>query len=692
VSIFYSPQFILTLWAFTQLLDLSTAEASVLSCKNLFDKYQEEKVGAQFLMDRNANFHSTTFVKRAMDKNSRKAKNQIQKPVEQVAEWLRQLSAIHTKASQSPYMAKKLKETFYTQTVIKPENVPSSYFDLQVRIARERGLGTIQITKRVKSEMIESLIKDQKASLESWLDYFLSADTSMYPPWVKYWMLSGVVKLSKFNPENGSFANRDKNTVAPFIELNREALAYVVDAVLLKANRQSLEEIQDPAMVGLLDGANFGKLYGHSLLKAGVGRDGKFKTNVGQWVTYPQGSNPRKLVGTLKGKNTGWCTAGLATAELQLKAGDFHVYYSLDERGMPVLPRIAIRMEGESIAEIRGVDKEQNLDGQLATSDILSVKLDEFGDRGKVYLRKEQDMRRLTSIESKHNIGQPLSVDELKFLYEIEDKIKGFGYGRDPRIQQLISQRNVVQDLSLIFDVSPDSISIEQNSKQIRSSRFHFGDWTISDQKTANFYFIERIHGNVFIKTDVLENVSFPKSISGQFDIGSGGRYDKNTPRVVKNVIFPNVSEMSLTRLETLENVTFPSSMDTLTLTGPRVGPSNYLKPVKVTLPKSIRQLTLSVDSATELTLPESGYILFTRLNTYKGLKIPENFAGTINIPIKDLENLIIPDSFQGTINFQRVTQEIPTLEGLVIPKNFKGQITKKPFLDTMPGDYDGFG
>ena len=59
----------------------------------------------------------------------------------------------------------------------------------------------------------------------------------------------------------------------------------------------------------------------------------------------PQGSDHMKLVKSLEGKDTGWCTAGASTAKTQLEGGDFYLYYSYDSEGNPTIPRIAIRME-----------------------------------------------------------------------------------------------------------------------------------------------------------------------------------------------------------------------------------------------------------------------------------------------------------------------------------------------------------
>ena len=62
----------------------------------------------------------------------------------------------------------------------------------------------------------------------------------------------------------------------------------------------------------------------------------------------------QKLFQSLDGKGTGWCTAGHSTAEIQIRSGDFYVYYTYDANNEPAQPRIAIRMEGkDKIGEVR---------------------------------------------------------------------------------------------------------------------------------------------------------------------------------------------------------------------------------------------------------------------------------------------------------------------------------------------------
>ena len=97
------------------------------------------------------------------------------------------------------------------------------------------------------------------------------------------------------------------------------------------------------------------------------------------------------LVKSLEGRGTRWCTAGEETARQQLSNGDFYVYYTKDKNGEYKIPRIAIRMEGSSIGEIRGVASHQNLEPEM--EEVVEEKLKEFPDRDK-YKKKVHDMKK----------------------------------------------------------------------------------------------------------------------------------------------------------------------------------------------------------------------------------------------------------------------------------------------------------
>ena len=116
--------------------------------------------------------------------------------------------------------------------VIDEEDVPESYFELQKRIAKERGHGDIEFTENVKDETIVTLQDDQAESLTEWADYLRSEENGyVYPDWFKVYTWESLKKMGDFDKEKGEFKKRTKSTTAPWPELNAEALAYVYDAI-----------------------------------------------------------------------------------------------------------------------------------------------------------------------------------------------------------------------------------------------------------------------------------------------------------------------------------------------------------------------------------------------------------------------------------------------------------------------------
>ncbi len=360
-----------------------------------------------------------------------------------------------------------LKRVIHNKFVIKPEEIPEAYWENQKRLVRERGQGAdldIIDWHELQEQNSEAIIADQKSSLDNWVDYLASPDAT-YPDWLKYWTLRNVVDLAKYDKEKKSFPKRTSGTTNPFPELNREALAYVLDAVEKKHQGEKvtfteLEAKDKDKFDQLLHRENFAKLYAWAIEKVIPASTKTLVNTKGRWIMYPQNSEHLPLVQSIQGHGTGWCTAGESTAQIQLQGGDFHVFYSLEQNGKPTVPRVAIRMEGSSIAEIRGIAEEQNLDPFIG--DVVEEKLQEFPD-GETYKKKTSDMQRLTAIAGKLQTGEELNKDELVFIYEINGSIDGFGYQKDPRIAELRAQRDPETDMPVVFECRPEQIASSVN-------------------------------------------------------------------------------------------------------------------------------------------------------------------------------------------------------------------------------------
>ena len=438
------------------------------------------KNGSEFLNSLYQDIHMEDVIMHTADKSD--------SPTEKIEKYFDRLERVHDIAKETSHKMEILKKFYYDKYVIK--ELPESYIHLQKKIARERGYGNITVTEEMKKEMLSTVQKEQEKSLDMWIDYFTS-DDAMYPVWFKHYAFKGMLKLNKFDKEKGEFGKRSKTTTEAFIELNREVLARVYDTLAEEIGTN--DEISEEAKRALENGESFKKLYEYYLTNTNlVNRN---SDTDGIWVKYDQGSDHKPLWESLQGKNTGWCTAGEETAKIQLSNGDFYVYYTKDDKGEYKEPRIAIRMAGKSkIGDVRGVGKHQNLEGCMTS--IAEEKLKEFPDKDK-YLKSVHDMKLLTEIDNKVNDNVDLTREELIFLYEVDNKIEGFGYDRDPRIQEIRNKRNNKKDLAFIFHCKEENIGTKLSDFERNNIIYFYGDLEYVDETlTDDFKNLQCIIGS----------------------------------------------------------------------------------------------------------------------------------------------------------------------------------------------------
>lgn len=399
-------------------------------------------------------------------------------PTEKIERYLLRLEKAHNTAKTNEHKMKLLKEFYYDKYVIK--ELPDNYIKLQQKIAREEGNGTIDITEDKREEMLETIIKDQEGSLSHIIDY-LTSDDVIYPMWFSNYVFQGILKLGKYDKEKGEFLKRTKSTTEPFLDINSEILAKMYDILSHEIGKDDLTEKEEEI---LKQGESFSKLYLYYLNKMGI-REINEETD-GIWKKYEQGGNYQELLESLQEKNTGWCTAGEQTCKRQLANGDFYIYYTKDKNGEYTDPRIAIRMDGKNrIKEVRGVGYKQNLEENMI--DIADKKLDEFPDK-EMYQKKVHDMRLLTEIDEKTENGIELTKDELKFLYELDNKIDGFGFKKDPRIEEIKSKRNKKKDTADIYGVKENQVATSLEDFESNDIVVYLGKLEIKDEKVPSSF------------------------------------------------------------------------------------------------------------------------------------------------------------------------------------------------------------
>mgnify|MGYP004691525427 CR=1 FL=1 len=585
---------------------------------------------------------------------------------ERLLNYFNRLEEIHKRVSESKNKSdeKLLKGFYYDLYVIKPEDIPESYFQNQVKLARERGYGNIELTNEDRKRMTDQVIEDQKHSLDKWIEYFLyDEESKSYEMWEKYWVFQGLQSLGKYDKETYKFSKRDKTTVYPFPPVEREFIFTTLHLMedYIK-DKKGDEEIKSA-----LNSGNFKILYEYVIKQSML--KGKLQSNTtsGKWVKYEQGSDYNILRDSLQGYYTGWCTAaGENFAKSQLANGDFYIYYTLDNNGEAKVPRIAIRMDGNNkIEEIRGIANKQNMEPEMMP--ILEEKLKEFPDRNK-YLKKEHDMKLLTLIDKKANNNIELTLNDLKFLYEIDSKVEGFGYEKDPRIDEIKSKRNIKKDYVLIFDVKKEEVALSQEEWEENPNKFKVlvSDLYLKTLINATDLVLPRhIIGNLYLnRLTSAKGLVLPQSVGGDLEL--------TRLTSAKGLVLPqNIGGgLYLWSLTSAEGLVLPQDFSgNLDLSG-------IISPKGLILPRHIDgNLFLDYLSSTEgLVLPQSvgGNLYLNRLTSAKGLVLPQSVGGDLHLwALTSAEGLVLPQSIGGNLYLNYLT----SANGLVLPQSVGGYL-----------------
>lgn len=601
---------------------------------------------------------------------------------ERVRKYLERLRKVEELARDSKYNGLELlKKMYYDKYIIKEENIPESYFELQKKMALERGMGHIEITEDMKKQLTKDIINDQKSSLDTWLDYLINDDAN-YPEWFKYYAFQGMIRLGSYDKATRTFNKRTSSTTNIFVDLNREALALVYDDLCEVLNGK---KVDDEVLQKLLVGGSFSKLYSYTLELSDKNNKDISDDTKGIWIKYNKGSEPDELVNSLKGKGTGWCTAGKETARQQLESGDFYVYYTKDSNNEYKQPRIAIRMEGSRIGEIRGINEHQNLESEM--EEVLEEKLKEFPDRDK-YKKKVNDMKKLTDIYNEYK-NKELTNEELRFLYEVDKKIEGFGYKEDPRIEEILKERNKKEDLAKVFNCSPDQIS--GNPDDVLAGKgiiYFYDDLDLRNLTDAKGLKLPRhVKGDLTLVNLIsIEDLVLPEAINGNLNLNGLTRAKGlRLPEIIgdslflsnltsaQNIVFPKEIGgcLHLEKLTYAENLTFPETI------GRNLNLNGLTSAKGLVLPENIGESLYlgNLTSAIGLVLPKTiggGALDLGGLISAKGLILPKSIRDYLNLEnLTDIECLILPETIGGNL----CLNSLSSAKDLTLPQSVGGHL-----------------
>jgi hypothetical protein len=187
-----------------------------------------------------------------------------------------------------------------------------------------------------RMRFVKQYAETQKQTISEWANYFSHSE---YPIPFKYLMLKAVTGYN-YDYKLNELIKRSNKTTRNFTPFDAGSLAE-----LYASNSDNL--LKDFTQI---EANNANKIANQKLLLQ--------TSSGGKWLKFNGGSNTPEEERIQNSKelsklvqNTYWCTK--TNSKSQLDGGDFYVYVTQSSEGEP-LPRIAVRMEGDKVAEVRG--------------------------------------------------------------------------------------------------------------------------------------------------------------------------------------------------------------------------------------------------------------------------------------------------------------------------------------------------
>ncbi len=545
-------------------------------------------------------------------------------------------------------------------------------------------LDIYSIPEDLRKSMENTIVTDQRLRMKQWLEYLTGEEAHHAPTSLRYWAFAEMLKQGDYDPVRGEYNKRTDATVAVFPELDQQALALVFDEIERRRTDKAStlvvgDESRHLELVNLLQAENFGRLY--AFMQDHV-RSLKLPTErlvvtKGEWKTFPQGSSPTELTDLLQGFQTKWCIAGEGHAASYLESSDVLVYFSEDVEGKNTIPRACIvNNKNLGITEVRGIifneEVKQHLDDYITP--IVDAKLRDM-EGGEKWADKMADMGKLSELHFKYIQGKTFTKEDLSFLYEIDRPIYQSGYGKDPRISEILTGRDQKNDLSRVLDCRPEQVSLTADEALKGDIIFHFHDLDLRSLPSV-------------------KNISLPKMVSGSLDLrGLTFAEDFNFPeKVWGDVYLPNLSSargtklpaqiggrLDLERLTSSEDLIFPQSVGK-DLEIPRLA-SAYGLVLPETVGRFLNLHALTV--ADGLTLPKTvgGDLSLQRLTSVKELVLPENIGGSLHLyHLISAEKLVLPKTLSaGGLYLNNFT----SAKGLILPENISGHLKLSSLTST---------
>jgi SAM-dependent methyltransferase len=368
-------------------------------------------------------------------------------------------------------------------------------FDIDAAI--EDGLPT-DIINRLKEDIekdearkrfMSKLIATQDETANQWVSYFKESD---YSDAFKYLMLDAVL-TNNYDLKSLKYKKRTNTTtrnISPF-DAGTLATLYASDS---KNLLKSYVEIQQENLKNIINAS-------------------KIKTtDKGKWLKFdggPQATNIEETSNSLSQlvQDTYWCTKTNALS--QLRDGDFYVYVT------GKTPRIAIRMEGNEVGEVRGnASSKQDLEGDMLPVAEKFLKNNIPNDSGKKWLNSisfNKKAKKLIENIKTNGIGEKEIIDYTDIISEGDKYNTDYGEnGFVTKLKDIFRKDKLNPEMRGFVAFGMMEFDPNATKYLISKKDANFENYNIKDLGK-----LEYIVGNAYFRNSKVESLGNLKSISG---------------------------------------------------------------------------------------------------------------------------------------------------------------------------------
>ena len=403
-------------------------------------------------------------------------------------------------------------------------------FESEIKALRTRGedINNIQLLEENSEKGYEKIASESEKHLYEEYKHIVDLLKGLdYEPAFKAMMLNETLtKIYKLDVEN-----EEEKTIVKKRDLNNSIAGHMI------LNEQTLDVMyKNVNDIDQYD-RNFANLYFASveIFKNKIAEEnlisleGVETFNKGEWRKYKGKSSDEKnylenaeKLATLV-QDTPWCTRQLASS--QLAEGDFYVFVDNDKKNPK--PHIAVKMNGNSIDEVRGIKNgnAQELEEEYRDVAISFLENNKEIENGKEWYEKEEWNKRLIEYKKKIEDGTLEKEEVPKLLEDLKRKdYKSHGGENSNRVELKKSINKIKVMLAEYYGYYEckeeeiyvgDQLDFSELDVEVNPYKVIIGNAKFEDSKVSDIGKLKYIVGNADFSHSKIKSLGELESIGG---------------------------------------------------------------------------------------------------------------------------------------------------------------------------------